>query len=332
MEGFLRLMPVMSGLRMGATSAQVPYAHYLPDQSFVYSFGWAFTNAHRGVTNDLGFVNSRNTAEPGGILVIGDSYIESQMLAYKDTLQGRLESKLPAQVCAVAASGNNLADSLQIIESFAPKLRPATIVIFVEPTDLSDLLAPPAAGHNGFVVVDANEVAIAHSDYIESTYKKWILKSALVRYAYYNLKLPEWLHAVLDPKPRVGDDSQIVQVQSMKVLKFYFARLRALSATYGFTPILLVDGDRRSMYASGQTSVSSRFKQERKIFLELAAVYRHEGIDLDPVFSAHWQQYRQRLDWLPIDGHWNAIAHALAAAEVFQRVQGPQPSLSARSH
>lgn len=327
LEAMLQFMPVASGLRMGATDGETPFSYYLPNQDFVYSFGWALDNPRRGTTNEVGFINSLSTTAPRGVLVIGDSFIESQMLSYENTLQGYLEAKLPRQVVAVAASGNNLADSLKIIEAFAPKTRSKTVVLFVEETDLSGLLSPASAGHNSFVLDADNSVTVQHSPYVESAHKNWLIKSALIRYAYYNLKLPEWIAAARRSSAATPRD--VGEPRRAKVLEFFFERLKALGATYDFEAILLVDADRPSIYPGPRKNGRSSFEEERKGFLELARRHGLNVIDLAPVFARHWQDHRQRLDWLPLDGHWNHIAHGLAADEVLKRVRGREAAQGA---
>jgi len=40
------------------------------------------------------------------------------------------------------------------------------------------------------------------------------------------------------------------------------------------------------------------------------------------VFEQHWAVQHERLDWLPMDGHWNPAAHALAAQATLARIGG----------
>jgi hypothetical protein len=41
-----------------------------------------------------------------------------------------------------------------------------------------------------------------------------------------------------------------------------------------------------------------------------------------PVFAAHWQQQHERLDFLPMDAHWNRVAHRLAAEQLLPLLAG----------
>jgi hypothetical protein len=37
---------------------------------------------------------------------------------------------------------------------------------------------------------------------------------------------------------------------------------------------------------------------------------------MQPVFAQHWAALHERMDFLPSDGHWNSVAHWLAAQQV----------------
>lgn len=316
----LRLLPVNSGLRMAPTSESMPISRYLPQQPYVYSLGWAFANPMAGETNRMGFTHSADAMGPRGVLVIGDSYIEAQMLGYRDTLQGRLEEVLPGRVMAVSASGNGLADALRVVEGLGPSVRPAAVVMLVEPTDLTGLLDPPAAGHNGFVLRDG-KVSVVHQPYVESRAKTLLAKSALVRYVYYNLKLPGWWARLRAPAARPESASTAGDRASrQQVLASFMERLGELGSAGGFKVVFLIDGDRRVLY-SGQSDPGVQWDSaDRQSLVSLAQAQGHEVIDLDPVFSRHWRTRRERLDWSPQDWHWNPVAHRLAAQQVLERL------------
>ena len=320
LEILLTFLPVNSGIRMANTSNSEPIPRYLPNQPYTYSYGWALANVQKAATNQVGYTNSLNTMQPRGILVTGDSYIESLMLKYPDTVQGRLEAQLPNQVMAIAASANGLADSLQIISAYAPKLQPATLVFFVEPYDMLDLLAAPSPGHSGFVRHDDN-VHLVHNAYTESSVKEISLKSALIRYVYYNLKFPKWFAGVFAGKPATAADSTAILQNKTLVLNYYFGQLQQLSAKLNFKVLFLLDGDRAAIYAGQRNAEKAWSNQDdRRLFLELAGQYGLDVIDMEPVFFDHWQKNHERFDWKPMDAHWNPVAHQLAAQEVLRRI------------
>jgi hypothetical protein len=320
MESLLRFMPVSSGSRMADTEATKPFSRYLPRQDYVYSHGWTLLNAKRGVANDQGFTNSRDFSGHRGILIVGDSFIESLMLDYKDTVQGQLDLRLGGNVFAASASGNGLADALKISEFYLPRLSPRLLVFFVEPGDLSLLTAPPARGHNGFVENDG-AISVIHSNYKESSLKKPIQQSALARYMYYNLKMSDWLSKAISFGRSVDmsmsiDDSH----RKAKILGYIFSELRSLAAAGQLRVLFLMDGDRKAIYASDKHQKPTWNRTDRETFISLAEAYGHEVIDMHPVFERYWEEHRERMDYLPADGHWNPVAHMLAADQIFKRI------------
>ncbi len=315
LEASLRFLPVISGARMEATSIDKPFSRYLPHQHYVYSFGWSIENARYGVTNSQGFTHSPDSSEEGGVIVIGDSYIESLMLDFPETVQGHLHEHFPGKVQAISASGNGLADSLQIVKYFAPHIRPSVVVFFVEPFDLSELLAKPSPGHNGFVVSDDTGVSVTHSAYAESPNKQIVLQSALARYIYYNLKLPDWVSkALVSARSNTKVKSKNDLSTNELVLNYYFSQLRLLSDSDNFRVVFLLDGDRKAIYSRNVEQAWN--PDNRQLFLKLALKHGLDVVDMQPAFKRHWDQTLERMDYLPIDGHWNLVAHKLAADEI----------------
>src|SRR3954470_24042812 len=80
----LRFLPVSTGLRSMPVTAADPVLHFTPDRPFVNSLGWNMHNAVHGRVNNAGFVNNQDYVRDGLplIAVIGDSFIEAQMVPY----------------------------------------------------------------------------------------------------------------------------------------------------------------------------------------------------------------------------------------------------------
>jgi hypothetical protein len=105
-----------------------------------------------------------------------------------------------------------------------------------------------------------------------------------------------------------------------QMLRYYFSELRSISVVGGIRILFLMDGDREAVYAGHSSQHSTPKTEVRKLFLRLAPTYGLDVIDMQPVFEKHWAQYRERMDFLPLDGHWNPVAHQLAAEEVLKRL------------
>ncbi|NHQ90921.1 hypothetical protein [Janthinobacterium lividum] len=327
LEIFLQCMPVVSGLRMENTSSAVPFNRYLPRQHYVYSHGWAMANARRGATSQQGYNNSADFQDGAAVLVVGDSFIESLMLNYPDTVQGRLDKVLGGSVYAAASSGNGLADALEMVRYYQPRLHPRNVVLFVDSGDLSDMLAPAPRGHSNFVV-SGQGVAVVHNPYTESKIKRLVSYSALARYVYYNLKLSDWIMS----KMRSGQSGGVAAADAAAargdVLEYYLTQLRQVGGGEATRFIFLVDGDRNALYGSGSAKPLWH-GDDREFFMDRVRKHGFAVVDMQPVFAQHWALRRERMDFLPMDGHWNKVAHGLAAQQILPLLNTASSSLQA---
>jgi hypothetical protein len=95
-EIVLHFLPVSSGLRAVAVTADSPVIHFAPNRPFLHSLGWDMHNINHGRTNNAGFVNGQDYRrdDPSPLLaVIGDSYIEARMVPFR-------HPSGPARTCA----------------------------------------------------------------------------------------------------------------------------------------------------------------------------------------------------------------------------------------
>jgi hypothetical protein len=316
MEALLQLAPVQSGLRKVPTGEAAPNFRFVPEQRYVYSHGWAMDNARRGRINHDGYNNSAPMRDGARVLVLGDSYVESMMLDYAETVQGQLDRALGGGVYAAAASGNGLADSLQLMRELGPRLHPRNVIVLVEAQDVSTLLDAPTRGHSRFAIRDG-VVGLEHHAYQGSKARDLLMHSALVRYLAYNLKFPEWLNArlaALRPRPAVAATPALA-AQRRQVLDYYLAQMQGLAARCGSRIVFLVDADRQRIYAGGEHSVGWQAGDREWLLQRL----RDSGaalVDLQPAFAQYWRRHRERFDFQPMDGHWNMVGHAIAVQQL----------------
>src|SRR5437763_13866614 len=115
-EVALRFLPVSTGLRSMPVTAADPVLHFTPNRRFTNSLGWTMHNVVHGRVNNAGFVNDQDYVREGPplIAVIGDSFIEAQMVPYAESLQGRLAAALKEtfRVYSFAGSGAPLSQYL----------------------------------------------------------------------------------------------------------------------------------------------------------------------------------------------------------------------------
>jgi hypothetical protein len=215
-------------------------------------------------------------------------------------------------VYAAAASGNGLADALVIARYYAARIHPRNVVLFVDETDMNDILMPPGRGHSGFRV-DGDAVKLTNTPYSESQFKETVLKSALWRYIYYNLKVS----ALLAPESVSNGNRRRSAAELTgrnRALTYYFEQLQLLSRELGTRIIFLVDGARTGIYAGNCSK--TWMGDDREYFITQARQAGFPVADMQLVFAQHWAAVHERMDFLPSDAHWNRVAHWLAAHQV----------------
>src|SRR5436305_11445474 len=144
-EIVLRFLPVSTGLRSMPVTATDPVLHFTPNRLFTNSLGWNFHNVVHGRVNNAGFVNDQDYVRDGLplIAVIGDSFIEAQMVPYAESLQGRLAAALNDRfrVYSFAGSGAPLSQYLIWAGYAVREFGARTVVINVVGNDFDESLA-----------------------------------------------------------------------------------------------------------------------------------------------------------------------------------------------
>lgn len=315
LEIVLQCLPVFSGMRLQPSNEQLPLSRYVPGQHYVYSYGWALGNARQGVINRDGFANSPDFTAGAKALVVGNSFVESLMLDYPDTLQGQLEHKLGGKVLAAASSGNTLADTLELVRYYVPRYQPRSVVLLIDSGNMNSLLAPAARGHSHFLA-DGQAVRVQHNAYSESTLKQIVSRSALARYVYYNLKLPDWLsNAWRRPAGAAAGAPAPAGEARARVLDYYLSQLQLVGNSTGVRFIFVIDGERNLLY-DPRHAKANWLGDGRQFLIDRLAQHGYGVVDMQPVMAKHWAQQQERLDFLPMDVHWNRVAHGLAAQQV----------------
>src|SRR2546430_6699340 len=144
-EVALRFLPVSSGLRSMPVTAANPVLHFTPDRPFTNSLGWNMHNVVHGRVNNAGFVNDQDYVRDGLplIAVIGDSFIEAQMVPYAESLQGRLAAALKDRfrVYSFAGSGAPLSQYLIWARHAVREFGARAVVINVVGNDFDESLS-----------------------------------------------------------------------------------------------------------------------------------------------------------------------------------------------
>jgi len=317
-EFVLRLFPVSTGYNLGAVNAGQPIVHGAPHFRYTYSKDWNFDLANSGVLNNYGFRSSYDYApDARSIAIIGNSFIQADAVVPKDTFTERLGSLLDRPAFAVGGDGFSLADFLAASRWASATFGSRTMLVLLTTGDLSHSCMPHPGGH--YLKSENGTMTLSLVDRPPQTPLKAKLNdSMLFRYVYDNLRaaanwskgwrrLDDRGDAAPDPAGLAAllgcTDRHYADTATQFLLKSFHDVENAHDARVIF---VLAPGYRREqLLAAGET-------RDVDVFGRRAALDGFGIVTLDAAFSDALSS-GVRLDFLPIDGHWNSTAHALAA-------------------
>lgn len=334
-EIVLRFFPVSTGLRPRPVNAEHTVFQFEPNRDYVFSRDWNFHVANKGRVNDDGFVNDQDylssDAKTPLIAIIGDSFVEAQMVPYAETLQGRLAKEFAGKVrvFSFAASGAPLSQYLIWAEYVRDRYKPAGMVFVVVGNDFDESLAKYSIcpGQHHFVPNDKGELELRRFDFTPSSLSPLVYSSALARYLNLNLKLSTRVSALTrwirgDSKPEstwyVGNTPAEYTPERMsdsqKALDAFFRELPARSGLPVDRICFLLDAMRPEIYdeAALAKARASYFGQMRAAFLKASRERFYETIDLEPFFQQRHATDNAVFEF-PTDYHWNGTGHEVAA-------------------
>lgn len=327
LECILRLLPVSMGRHRTDQFERWPLQNLEPRLPYAYSISWAMLNAQRGVTNNYGHIapfDYRKGSHP--ILVIGDSFIESLMNDYADTLQGQLSRKIDTlnPVYGLGVSGLSASDYLALSRLARDEFSPVAAVFLITDGDFSESLG--ARLGNYFLVPNGDELKLGYAPMKGKSAFKKIRESigdiAIYRYFQANLQfsldnvVKVFRHA---PVSNVGSGRAVNDVRRQRQVADWL--LAELPAGLRLAPeciVFLMDSDRYALYKPDLASARKDSPEVRRHFIERAQKLGFKVSDLDSVFRKRYAQDQTKFDHWPIDRHWNRIGHGIGAEEAYQ--------------
>ncbi|MBI3506442.1 MAG: hypothetical protein HY059_16515 [Proteobacteria bacterium] len=328
LELLLRLLPVSTGFGFLAVNEANPVLRGAPGGAYTYSRGWNMRLARTGRLNADGFVASYGyLPDRASVAVIGNSFVQAAALDPADTLQERLNVGAPTgrQAIAIGQAGAHVADYLAAAAWAHAAYRVEAMVIVLTVGDVLDAEMPKAGGYH-FSVDGAGTVAgpLRTDRGMPGFLAATANGSRLLRYLYDNLSLlahvpaPADLLRVRAPAkpsrtgpmpPRIPDRARFEALADA-----FLARLPAAAGLPADRIVLVVDADRPAL-------LEKRVPEPRDIDLlgHRARAAGFRVLELDAPFRAAGPP----LDFLPLDGHWNARAHAIVADRLSALL--PQP-------
>lgn len=117
-------------------------------------------------------------------------------------------------------------------------------------------------------------------------------------------------------------------MRRVAALEYCMTQWRAPGGAGATRFIFLVDADLNRLYVP-QMAVPNWKACGRAFFMQSAMRHGYQVEAMQSVFARHWEQQRERMDSLPVDGHWNPVAHKLAAQEILPLLPSSSSGLPA---
>jgi hypothetical protein len=332
-EIVLQCMPVASGLGSMPVDATHPVFHFAPNRPFVFSQGWDMHRVRYGRSNNEGWIDDQDywRDDPMPLLaIIGDSYIEAQMVPYAETMQARLGRSLNGKfrVYAFAGSGAPLSQYLIWAGHAVKDYGARGVVINVVGNDFDESVCAlkRSPGFWCYGEDGDGELRLRLIEHQPGIGTSLIRASALARYLLINLQvmqhvwrvqgLVDWLFGTAAQAQYAGNTAALADERRLRLSRAMLdAFFRDLPGRVGLPRerlLFTLDGFRTP--ADAASGRGSYFDLMRQAFLAKAQGLGYEVIDLDALFMAPGRA-GQRYDY-PDDAHWSGSGHAVAAEAV----------------
>ncbi|MBT0961278.1 SDR family oxidoreductase [Denitromonas iodatirespirans] len=318
LEGLLRLLPVSTATMVDYHVAPTILT-YPPHLDFTVASGWDLKNARHLRSNNFGFVDNQDfTPDPGAVAVIGDSFVEANMLAPDDRIGPALSRALDGTaVYSMGGPGSSLLDYAERARLAAERLNVQRFVFVLELGDVQQVLCG-SGNHHGPCIDPRDGSLKPFTRPSASGLKTWARHSALAQYVFSQLKFnPARLWQSLRPAVAAGGRPKADPMTPALTREIVTRFLDALPAT-AQPPILLIDGP-RGRHSDEITRQLAQMAQLRT----LAEAAGARVIDLAPHFAAWRAANGLSLEVGPYDGHWNPVAHRIAAEAAAEALRAP---------
>ncbi len=301
---------------------------YAPDQSGT----WRVRNeiAAPFTINAQGWNSARGDYEQAGagaerIAVIGDSYVESLQVPpdanFGEEL-GRLRGG--AEVLRFGISGAPLSQYVRMAEREAAGYAPDWLVVLLIHNDFDESFRYVGGRYTSSFLKVAVEEGHVTGEIEPEPWAPgpwdWLRRSATVRFLVYRwgVRPGSIVSLFVSPagaRPQYEANVAIADVLDDKetiaaVTDHLFGRLERVADGMGARLVLVMDGDRRPIYAG--LPGSSRATQLNDMAADLAARRNIPFLDLQPVFESDWAVNGRRFSF-ETDNHWNDYGHDVAA-------------------
>ena len=284
------------------------------------------------------------------IISIGDSYVEALQVSNPKTYHGLLnqytgKNNEKIKSTAIGSSGNPLSQYL-VSAMFARNNlnNPDSIFIFsIIANDFDESIRGEAGVQYGGFFKLISEYQSEHifinrdSSFAIDARRLFFNISALSRYLTMNLQVFKLAYTypfcmvadfpcdkIKTFKANIVDTSESADLQRYKISRkasdiflLEISKLRKTSAERKNT-VFVIDADRKHIYDTN-VQKSEYFTAQRKYFTKKAKSYGFTVIDMEPVFTNHYQNNKQTFQFSN-DGHWNSLGHEIVSQEIAKKL------------
>lgn len=317
LEVVFRLLPVSTATRSGYYIHPVILT-YPAHHCFTAATGWDLKNAQRNCTNNLGFLADRDFVhDPQAIALIGDSFVEANMLPAPERLAAQLETRLKGRpVYALGGPGSSLLDYAERAKFAAEKLGTRTFIFVLERGDVKQAIC--GSGNIHGPCVDAKTLLQrVETQPPPNDLKRLVRQSALAQYVFSQLKF-DISKVLLKPSQPSGSNSDkrvedlSISPPVSKVIEYFF---KEISTIENAQFLFLIDAERAHL-AETPPNESSDLKS-----LKAEANAMHVTvIDPAPAFHSFVADSGRILEVGPYDHHWNGNTVQILADLISKRL------------
>lgn len=327
-DGLLRTLPVPMGLYRTEQYQRWPLMGNEPHRPYSFSMGWEMRFPRKGTTNNYGHLAPFDYV-PGShpVIVVGDSFIDSRMNVYKDTLQSQLAALLGNRegVYGLGFNGLSISDYMAVSALAADEFAPRAAVFLIIDGDVGESLQS-RLGYHWFALKDGAiepRYRPLQGDTAARKLRGLTGDSALYRYLQRNLHFPERLLRSLgaDAESESGSSGARSKSPSPDEIAVVDHFVGKLSSTLRLAPSCIAF----MFHADTFPIVNPKDATTPKDSPDLTAYFRDRArqagyrvVEMGGKYRADYEAHGERLDFWPLDRHLNGRGHGIVARAAYE--------------
>ena len=309
LELIFMVLPVSTATRSGYFIHPLILT-YPAHHCFTAATGWDLKNAQHNCSNNFGFlVNKDFVYNPNAVALIGDSFVEANMLPANERLDVQLEAQLGGRpVYGLGGPGSNLLDYAERAKFAADKFGSRTFVFILARSDMKEGIC--GSGNTHGPCIDLQSLLLkTETQPAPDIFKQVIRESALAQYIFSQLRFDSSRvfaqFSRQKPNHQGSAQKNTETTAAQKVVTQFFSQISTIK---NGEFIFLIDADRPGL-SDGLTKDYPGLES----FLAQAHALNATVIDPTPFFREFVSRSGRGLAVGPYDKHWNKSAIKIIA-------------------